>query len=196
MSVVNLVSGGLDSTLMALLTQEEKISQFPLFIDYGQLNRELEHKACLRNFSRMRLPTPTIAVLPGYGALLRSGITDGTRHIRDEAFLPCRNLFFLLMGASYAYQCGASTVSIGLLHEGLSLFPDQTRAFLEDSQRTISHALGRSISVIAPLMSFTKADIVAIARSKGIDGTYSCHAGTTEPCGVCIACREYTGLEA
>ena len=33
MSVVNLVSGGLDSTLIAVMMREEGIEQFPLFID-------------------------------------------------------------------------------------------------------------------------------------------------------------------
>ena len=36
---------------------------------------------------------------------------------------------------------------------------------------------------------------IEIAKAKGISGTYSCHAGTELPCGVCVACREYIGLE-
>lgn len=194
-SVVNLVSGGLDSTLMALLTSEEGLEQFPLFIDYGQLGMEREFRACVRNFEKLVLPKPDVAALPGYGALLSSGITDRAKHIRDEAFLPCRNLLFLLVGASYAYQRGASSVAIGLLDEKKSLFPDQTKSFVTEAQALISRALGRTINVSTPLMSFSKADIVAIARSRGIKNTYSCHAGTAEPCGICIACREYVGLE-
>ena len=46
MSIVALVSGGIDSSLMALLAKTEGIIQHPLFIDYGQLGREKELNAC------------------------------------------------------------------------------------------------------------------------------------------------------
>lgn len=195
MSIVTLVSGGLDSTLMALLAKEEGLTQYPLFVDFGQLGRDKELQACRANFLRHNLPTAEVALLSGYGALLPSGLTDPNKHIFNDAFLPCRNLMFLTVGAAYAYQHGATAVAIGLLDESTHLFPDQTRSFLADAEVLISKSLGKSINVVAPLMSFSKAQVLAIARIKGITGTYSCHAGTETPCGVCIACREYTGLE-
>lgn len=195
MSIVTLVSGGLDSTVMALLAKEEGMTQFPLFIDFGQLGRDRELKACNSNFAKHGLPAPQVASLGGYGALLSSGITDPSKHILEDAFLPCRNLMFLTVGAAYAYQCAATTVGIGLLDEAYHLFPDQTRKFLSETEALLSQSLGKHIRVVAPLISFSKADVLAVARARGITGTYSCHAGTEKPCGVCIACREYIGLE-
>lgn len=195
MSIVTLVSGGLDSTVMALLTKEEGLTQFPLFIDYGQLGRDKELQACRANFKRHGLPEPMIAPLSGYGVLLSSGLTDPNKHILKDAFLPCRNLMFLTVGAAYAFQCGALAVGIGLLDEAFSLFPDQTRGFLSDTEALLSKGLGKPIRVISPLMTFSKADVLKIAKAKGVTGTYSCHAGTEKPCGVCVACREYIGLE-
>lgn len=195
MSIVSLVSGGLDSTVMALLAVEEGIKQFPLFIDYGQLSREKELSACLYNFQRYKLPSPKILQIKGYGELVSSGLTDSKKHIYEDAFLPCRNLIFLTVGAAYAHQCGASSVAIGLLDEAFSLFPDQTSMFIKETQKLISISLGHSISILTPLMSFSKADVMGIAKSKGINKTYSCHAGTNTPCGICVACREYDGLE-
>jgi 7-cyano-7-deazaguanine synthase len=195
MSIVTLVSGGMDSTLMSCLVAEEGMIQHPLFIDYGQINREKELSACLYNFRRHNLPSPKIVHIDGYGALLSSGLTDPGKRIFEDAFLPCRNLMFLTVGAAYAYQCGADTVGIGLLDEKHSLFPDQSKSFVADAQALLSKSLNRKIRIAAPLMSFSKADVVSIVKAKGIGGTYSCHAGKEEPCGVCIACREYTGLE-
>jgi 7-cyano-7-deazaguanine synthase len=195
MSMVTLVSGGLDSTVMAVLTQEEGLTQYPLFIDYGQLNREKEMGTCLYNFRRYKLPTPKISQITGYGALLSSGLTDSSKRIYEDAFLPCRNLMFLTIGAAYAHQCGAVAVAIGLLNEAYSLFPDQSKEFIMDAEALISKTLGHAMRILTPLMSFSKADIVTIAKEKGINGTYSCHAGTDTPCGVCVACREYNGLE-
>ena len=195
MSIVSLVSGGLDSTVMALLTLEEGIDQFPLFIDYGQLSKEKELNACLYNFRRYKLPSPQIMKISGYGELLSSGLTDDSKHIFEEAFLPCRNVMFLTVGAAYAYQSGAGAVAIGLLNEKFSLFPDQTMKFIREAQTLISTSLGCLIKILTPLISFSKADVVGIARAKGISKTYSCHAGTNTPCGICVACREFGDLE-
>lgn len=196
MSIVTLVSGGLDSTVMALLAKEESLTQFPLFIDYGQLGRERELAACQANFRRHKLPEPKVAGLGGYGALISSGLTDRSKDVFDEAFLPCRNLMFLTLGAAYAYQCGAAAVSIGLLDEAFSLFPDQTKRFVANAEELLSRGLGKTIRLVTPLMSFSKAQVLEIAKAKGIAETYSCHAGTEPPCGICVACREYIGLEA
>lgn len=195
MSIVTLVSGGMDSTVMAVLTRDEQILQYPLFIDYGQLGKTREFSACIKNFKKHGLPQPEVASLPGYGALLSSGLTDSRKRIFEDAFLPCRNLMFLTVGAAYAYQQGASSVAIGLLSESFSLFPDQTQNFVKDATAILSQSLGRPVGIVTPLMAFTKADIVAMAKDLGIERTYSCHAGGAEPCGVCVACREYLGLE-
>lgn len=195
MSFVSLVSGGLDSTLMAVLAKRDALNQFPLFIDYGQISREKELGACLHNFRRYELPTPKVVRLDGFGALLSSGLTDKNKRILEDAFLPCRNLMFLTIGAAYAYQCGVSAVGIGLLDDAFSIFPDQTKSFVREAETLISSSLGKPMRVLTPLMSFSKAEVVAVAKDIGISGTYSCHAGTDTPCGACVACREYVGLE-
>lgn len=191
MSVVTLVSGGLDSTLVSTLVAEEGIEQFPLFIDYGQRARDRELSACVNSMRRMGLREPAIANLSGYGQLIPSGLTTERLHILEDAFTPGRNMLFLLTGAAYAFSVNADAVAIGLLHEDTSLFPDQTSIFLVEAERMLGICLGRKISVIAPLASFHKVEVVALAKQKGIIDTYSCHTGQPEPCGVCIACNEF-----
>lgn len=48
---------------------------------------------------------------------------------------------FLLMGSAHAYQQRASSVTIGLLAEEFSLFPDQKRQFVAQAETTISAAM-------------------------------------------------------
>lgn len=196
MSVVALVSGGLDSSLIAWLAREEGIEQLPLFIDYGQRARDKELAACRGVMAALGLNQPEVANLAGFGALVRSGLTDPALHVLDDAFTPGRNMLFLLVAASYAYQRGADAVSIGLLHEETSLFPDQTSAFLVEAEDMIRRCMGRPIRVLAPLASFHKIDVVALAQEKGIIGTYSCHLGLDDACGACIACNEFKFGEA
>jgi 7-cyano-7-deazaguanine synthase len=194
MSIVTLVSGGLDSTLMATLAKEEGIRQFPLFIDYGQISRSRELAACKYNLSQLGL-TPKVVELSGYGQLVSSGLTDPVKRVFEDAFTPGRNLLFLLVGSAYGYQVMADAVAIGLLHERASIFPDQTRAFIKRTEVLIGQALGKSLRIIAPLMAFSKGEVIRLAKARGIKNTYSCHAGTVPPCGVCVACREFGGLE-
>lgn len=190
MSIVNLVSGGVDSTLVGVLAQEEGIEVHPLFIDYGQRASEREWAACKAVHSRLGLPRPTKMDISGFGKIIRSGLTSNYKHIVNDAFTPGRNLLFLTLGAAFALQVGASAVAIGLLSERFSLFPDQTGNFAENAEKAIFSALGRPISVVTPLSDFSKADIIQLAKEKGIRNTYSCHAGTRVPCGKCISCLE------
>lgn len=195
MRVVSLVSGGLDSTVMSSLIRDEGIEQFPVFVNYGQINLARERSACLQNFARLRLPEPRVIDLPGYGAAFRSGLTDAGKDIVRDAFLPGRNMLFLLCASAVVHEVNAEAIAMGLLDERLSLFPDQRRTFLDAAKAVLREALGRPVDILTPLMAFGKPEVLAIAKERGIDGTYSCHAGTVPPCGKCIACREYAGLE-
>lgn len=194
MSLVNLVSGGLDSTLVGVMAKEEGFTVHPLFIDYGQRASQKEWDTCQYVHSQLELPTPTRMDLSGFGRVIHSGLTSVEMDVKEDAFTPGRNLMLLLMGSSYAYQVGASSVSVGLLSERFSLFPDQQSEFIAQAERAIELALGRRIQVAMPLVEFSKADVVLLAQKKGITGTYSCHVGNNEPCGRCISCLEF-GLD-
>ncbi|EKO5121722.1 7-cyano-7-deazaguanine synthase [Vibrio fluvialis] len=191
MSIVALVSGGLDSTLVVRLAMEEGITVFPLFVDYGQRAKDKEYRACQLAMKSMGLPEPKIASMSGFGDLVHSGLTDCSLDIVEDAFTPGRNLLFLLLAASYAYQKGADAVSIGLLHESTTIFPDQTPEFLQRAEQLLSFSMGINLKVLAPLSDFTKQDVIALANIKGITNTYSCHLGEDKPCGHCIACKEF-----
>jgi len=189
-SLVTLVSGGLDSTLMSLLAKEEGIDLLPLFVDYGQLCRDQELKACIAVHQNLGLPRPALMSLRGFGELISSGLTDPRMRINEDAFLPGRNLLFLLAGAAYAYQHGARAVAIGLLSDKSCIYPDQTTEFLEKTQQLVELTMGRGINIVAPLMTFTKTDVLRMARNKGISCTWSCHASGDSPCGLCVSCTE------
>ncbi|MFZ2147907.1 MAG: 7-cyano-7-deazaguanine synthase [Sedimentisphaerales bacterium] len=195
MSIVTLVSGGIDSSLMALFAKKEGIIQHPLFIDYGQLGREKELSACRAIHMAHGLPEPKVINLSGFGETISSGITDRKKDIFAYAFLPGRNLLFLLAGGAYAYQTNANAVAIGLLNEETHLFPDQTSQFLFQAEAIISLCMGREIRIIAPLLNFYKADVLQFAKNLGLIGAYSCHSGLDEPCGICVSCKELLSAE-
>lgn len=186
-----MVSGGLDSTLVGVLAREEGTDIFPLFVDYGQRAAANEWSACQWVHRQLDLPDPVRMDLSGFGSLIQSGLTNRDLDVKNDAFTPGRNFLFLLMGSAYAYQVGASAVSIGLLSEQFSLFPDQSSDFIAQAEHSIKVAMGRKIQILTPLAGFSKADVVEMSAQKGISGTYSCHAGDNDPCGKCIACLEF-----
>ncbi len=193
MSFVNLVSGGLDSTLIGVMAKEEKIDFYPLFIDYGQRAVENEWTACLKVHEAYSLPKPQRMNLSGFGEIIISGLTSTNKDVKNDAFTPGRNMLFLLVASAYAVQKKADAVAIGLLAEKYSLFPDQTKEFVMAAEEAIRQAMGRPIRVTVPLGEFSKADVIRAAKERDIYGTYSCHLGNSDPCGYCISCTETLG---
>jgi 7-cyano-7-deazaguanine synthase len=174
---------------MAQLLKKEDCLIFPLFVDYGQLAADAEWEACQKICEHLDLKPNRIDV-SGFGHLIPSGLTNHNLDIEKNAFLPARNLLFLTVGAAYGYFKSANVVAIGLLSN--PIFPDQTVEFVQMAQRAISKALGVDISILTPLISLDKCDILLLARKYGLplSATYSCHSGNKEPCGHCISCKE------
>jgi len=193
MRIVTLVSGGLDSSVMCSLLAREGYEQVPVFVDYGQLAREKEWNACRRVLRQLGLPRPMRVDLQGYGRTFACGITSSHRRVFEDAFLPGRNMLFLLVGAARAYQESCDAVAIGLLDPRSHLFGDQTSPFLRKAQEVLRSALGIPVRVLAPLIRLNKAEVLALAARLRVKGTYSCHAGGGRPCRVCISCREILG---
>jgi 7-cyano-7-deazaguanine synthase len=177
---------------MSVLLKRDGVSLLPVFIDYGQRARKREWIVCQSIHRRYGLPKPRRVSLEGLGRAVTCGLTNAKMDIFADAFLPGRNLYFLLVGASLAVQHNADAIAIGLLSERARLFPDQSAKFIRSTEGLLSIAMGRKIRVLAPLMDLRKRDVVKIANSLRLEGTYSCHAGGVRPCGKCIACREYT----
>lgn len=189
-TLVTLVSGGIDSTLMSILAKEQGFKLFPLFVDYGQLGAKLEWDACEYNHLKHNLPTPKKMNINGFGKAIHSGLTDKKLRIKEDAFLPGRNSLLLLTAASYAYQHKCQNISIGLLNDKFKLFPDQTKEFIQMAEKFLSFEMDYEIKILTPLMEFNKAEVIKLAKAKKINKTYSCHSGKEVPCGKCISCLE------
>ena len=192
MTFVTLVSGGIDSLVMAKIIEREGDEQILLFIDYGQLAVEKEWDACKKIFKESNLPEPIRVDLSGFGKLIPAGITNPTKNIHKEAFLPGRNLLFLVVGSAYAHHKGAKKVAIGLLSEEFHLFPDQTGRFIVNANVAVNEAMDDDIIIVTPLINFTKNDVIKLAKHHNLplNETYSCHSGDEKYCGECIACKE------
>jgi len=192
MGIVVLVSGGIDSSVMCKIIEKQGEEITPLFIDYGQLAAKKEWEACQRVFKECKFPNPVKIDLRGYGKMIPSGLTNSQKDICKDVFLPGRNMLFLLVGAAYAFSHGEKTIAIGLLTEKTHLFPDQTEEFIVNANFALNSALEADLTIITPLINFTKHDVIELAKHYKIplDKTYSCHSGRDRYCGQCVACKE------
>lgn len=190
MSLVVLMSGGIDSSVSAALAIEEGIEVLPVFVNYGQRSLERELAASRAVCTKLGIAEPEVVDLSGFGAAVPSGLTRIDMDLHDDAFLPGRNLMLLLAGASIAFSRGASGVVIGLLDDSVAIYPDQRGEFVARAEAAIQAALGQKIALLTPLIAISKGTVIELARERGLSQTYSCHAGTAQPCGQCIACLE------
>lgn len=194
LKIVVLASGGVDSSVMMFLLKKDDHEVLPLFVDYGQLAGQREWTSCRAVCDFLGL-VPARIDISGFGRSIPSGITDEKFDIEEQAFLPTRNLLFLTVGAAYAYSQFASGVAIGILAN--PIFPDQTKEFIETTEKTIRIALGSEVSVLAPLISLDKRDTLSLAIKYDLplDLMSYCHSKAEKPCGLCVSCKERMAAE-
>lgn len=191
MDVVVLVSGGIDSIVACKLIEKQGGNIYPLFIDYGQLAAKKEWVACQQLLADCGFSKAMRIDVSGFGHVISSGLTDKSKDIQ-KPFLPCRNLLFLTLAASYAKTKSCKAIAIGLLNEKSHIFPDQTEAFIVNSNFAINSALDDNYMILTPLIQFSKADVIKLAEKYSIplQKTYSCHSGEDIYCGKCVSCKE------
>jgi 7-cyano-7-deazaguanine synthase len=188
---VCLSSGGLDSTVCLYLLRERGVSALPVYVNYGQRNHEREWGALSAACDFHGFAKPVRFDFTSFGSLIRSGLTDATLRVNEDAFTPTRNLLFLVLGSAVASSKGVRNIILGFLSERTAIFPDQTDRFLNAARLALTESLGSQIEIHCPLRDLTKQDVLKLAQARGISDFYSCHAGTEVPCGKCIACLEY-----
>ena len=198
---VVLVSGGMDSCVVAAIMQERGTELNFLHINYGQRTerRELEcFHALADHFDAARRLVVDIRHLAAIGG---SSLTDSRIEVTpakldsDEiptSYVPFRNANILTIAVSWAEVIGAGTIAIGAVEEDSSGYPDCRREFYHAFQAAIdlgTHPATR-ISLQTPVISMSKGEIVAtgLRLSAPFELTWSCYRNETEACGRCDSC--------
>ncbi len=202
-----LLSGGLDSATVLAQARAQGYSVITLAFDYGQRHRgeilaaekisnamgALEHRLVtldLRAFGGSAL-TSDVQVPKG------RNVAAPTSEI-PITYVPARNTIFL----SFALACAEVTESrhifIGVNALDYSGYPDCRPHYIAAFETMANLATragveGRGVTIHAPLMNLTKADIIRLGLSLGVDYslTTSCYdpAPNGAPCGACDACQ-------
>lgn len=201
-----LASGGLDSTVTAMLAREEGHELYLLTIDYGQRHRvevgraqrigkwlkAQEHKVIpldLTMFGNSALTTDM--------AVPKNRSSDKRSQGIPCTYVPARNTIFLSLGLAYAEVVGAEAIFIGANVRDYSGYPDCRPEFLSAFSTvarlgTKRGVEGDGIEVRAPLLMLTKAEIIRRGQELQVpfEWTHSCYdpLASGEACGQCDSC--------
>lgn len=108
-----LSSGGLDSTVCLHLLRERGVTALPVYINYGQRNHKREWGALCAACKSNRFAKPISFEFSSFGKIIRSGLTDATLRVNEDAFTPTRNLLFLVLAGAVACSKGVRNIVLG-----------------------------------------------------------------------------------
>ncbi len=203
-AVVALVSGGLDSLVVAAMVKAAGYRLFALTIDYNQRHRvELEAaKTAAKAFGAERHVILPVDLTQFGGSALTDAAID-VPQASDNAgipitYVPARNTIFLSLALGWAEAVGARDLAIGVNALDYSGYPDCRPDFIQAFEKMAMAATkagndGDAFRIHTPLIELSKAGIVQAGLDLGVDFgiSWSCYDPTAEgkPCGRCDSCH-------
>ncbi|MBU3724953.1 MAG: 7-cyano-7-deazaguanine synthase QueC [Burkholderiaceae bacterium] len=204
---VVLFSGGLDSTTVLAHAQRQGYRCHALSFRYGQ--RHETELACAKTIASRMGVARHVTIdfdLRQFGG---SALTDNIDVPKSASvaempagipvtYVPARNTIFLSFALAWAETLGARDIFIGVNAMDYSGYPDCRPEFISAFVHLANVATKAGIEgsdgfqIHAPLMTLSKAQIIALGLSLGVDyaGTSSCYdpLPSGAPCGHCDAC--------
>ncbi|MCX5744992.1 MAG: 7-cyano-7-deazaguanine synthase QueC [Proteobacteria bacterium] len=203
-AAVVLLSGGLDSTTALAVAQSRGFVCHALTVKYGQLH-EVELAAAARVAARFGAIHRVVTV--DLGTIARSALTSADVAVPKDrslaeigapgdvpsTYVPARNTVLLALALAWAESIDARDLFVGVNVLDASGYPDCRPAFVHAFEALAQVATRTGgFHVHAPLIELTKAQIVALGMSLGVDYamTHSCYAPIGDgACGRCDACQ-------
>ncbi len=200
---VVLVSGGLDSATVLAQATAAGYECYALAFDYGQRHRAelVAAKRVAQSNGAKEFKTITLDL----SSIGGSALTDMNIDVPDAGaigipvtYVPARNTVFLSIALGWAEVLDADDIFIGVNAVDYSGYPDCRPAFIEAFETLANVATkagveGHGMQIHTPLMKLSKADIIKLGVSLGVDygQTVSCYKANNdgEACGRCDSCH-------
>jgi 7-cyano-7-deazaguanine synthase len=202
---VVLLSGGLDSYTAAAVAKRDGFSIYALSVHYGQ--RHVQELAAARALAQalgaMRHLELKLDLSEIGGSALTADIAVPKDQPIDPAqipvtYVPARNTIFLSLALGWAEVLGANDIFIGVNALDYSGYPDCRPEFIAAFERlarlaTRAGVEGQPLKVHTPLIAMSKAEIITLGSSLGLDYglTHSCYDPLPDgrPCRHCDSCQ-------
>ena len=209
MKILVLSSGGVDSTTCLAMAVKEVGAEnvIALSIYYGQKHdKEIQAaKAVAEYYGVQRMELDLSVIFAGSNCSLLKQSTEeiplesyaqqieetgGTHPV--STYVPFRYGLFLSSAASIALSHGCSKIMYGAHADDAAgaAYPDCSVDFVNAMNQAIYLGSGNQLSIEAPFVSLTKADVVKKGLELGVPYalTWSCYEGGEKPCGKCGTC--------
>ena len=186
---VVLLSGGLDSYTAAALAARDGFELFALTIEYGQ--RHTQEIEAARVVAKRLGVARHVEVSVDLSAFGGSALTAGLEVPKDRpldttdipiTYVPARNTVFLSLALAWAEVLGAEDLVIGVNALDYSGYPDCRPEFIRAFEALARLATragvdGAPLRVRTPLLELSKADIIRLGMSLGLEYglTHSCY---------------------
>ena len=195
-----LLSGGLDSVVALAYAQKYTDFNVELAItfDYGQKSLlaevdasekiakyyGIEHKIIKLDW----LKDITKTALVCSNTLPNSNFE--TAESAKAVWVPNRNALFLNIAACFCDSIGYNYIIYGANRDEARTFPDNTEEFRGQISQLFKISTMVQPQVIAPLIKYSKGDIVRIAVEEGVplELVRSCYNSSSKHCGKCESC--------
>lgn len=200
---VVLLSGGLDSATVLAIARNQGYECYCLSLDYHQ-RHVAELQAAKRIASELDAAAHRIVQLD-LSVFGGSALTDASIDVPQSptegipiTYVPARNTIMLSLALAWAEALTARHIFIGVNALDYSGYPDCRKEYVDAFQRMANLATkvaveGRTITVHAPLIDLTKAEIIKLGHANGLDYgmTVSCYQADEQgqACGLCDSCR-------
>lgn len=205
-NAVVLLSGGLDSATVLAIAKSEGFNVYALSFKYGQ--RHLHELGAARALAASAKVVQHVVAEIDLGTFGGSALTDNIDVPKYESdaqltedipvtYVPARNTVFLSFALAWAEVLQASNIFIGVNAMDYSGYPDCRPEFIEAFENMANLATkagvgGQRIKIQTPLIELTKAEIITLGVSLGVEygNTLSCYDPTEAglSCGHCDAC--------
>ena len=203
-SAVVLLSGGLDSATCLAIARSQGFDCYCLSFDYGQRHsaelRAAERVAQALGAAEHRILSLDLAQFGG-SALTDTRIavpTEGVQPGIPVTYVPARNTIMLSLALAWAEVLGSRDIFVGVNAVDYSGYPDCRPDYIAAFETLANLATragveGARLTIHAPLIALSKADIIRKGVELGVDyaSTVSCYRADTEghACGACDSCR-------
>lgn len=202
-NAVVLLSGGLDSATVMAMAKRQGYICHALSVDYGQ-----RHYSELAAAERVALALGAIEQrvikvdLTGFGG---SALTDSRIAVPEQTttgipptYVPARNTIMLSLALAWAEVLQVQDIFIGVNAVDFSGYPDCRPEYIAAFESMANFATkaameGKYLTLHAPLLRLSKADIVKIGTGLGVDYslTVSCYQADSDgrACALCDSCQ-------
>ncbi len=196
-----IMSGGMDSTLAAYMMHAQGYEIVALHFNYNQRTQQKELECFRALCDALEVSKRFEIDLPFFAQIGASALTDhaiavpigGIEPGVPVTYVPFRNGIFLSIAAAIAEKEGAEAISIGVVEEDSSGYPDCREAYIEAMERAINLGTKEQtrLHIATPLVHLRKEQIVlrAIEYDVPLHLTWSCYQSEEAACGVCDSCR-------